>query len=68
MDTLVRVYKSSPHTSLDHTNDLDGTTHKTDEVQKEKVIQIVDQDNDITRRVSEGIDSLTVVTTPTAEQ
>ncbi|CAF1186205.1 unnamed protein product [Adineta steineri] len=34
MDTLVRVYKSSPHTSLDHTNDLDGTTHKTDEVQK----------------------------------
>ncbi|CAF3690493.1 unnamed protein product [Adineta steineri] len=68
MDTLVRVYKSSPHTSLDHTNDLDGTAHKTDELQKEKVIQIVDHDSDITRRVSEGIDTLTVVTTPTAEQ
>jgi hypothetical protein len=32
METLIRVYKSSPHTSLDHTTEIDS--HKTDEQQK----------------------------------
>lgn len=35
METLIRVYKSSPHTSLDHTNDVEGghghSTQKTEE-------------------------------------
>jgi hypothetical protein len=35
METLIRVYKSSPHTSLDHTVEIDGaTTHKTDDHHK----------------------------------
>jgi hypothetical protein len=32
METLIRIYKSSPHSSLDHTNEAD--TQKTDEQNK----------------------------------
>ena len=34
METLIRVYKSSPHTSLDHTTETDANAHKTDEQHK----------------------------------
>jgi hypothetical protein len=39
MDTLIRVYKSSPHTSLDHANETDAT--KTDEHNKYEKIKIL---------------------------
>ncbi|CAF0902526.1 unnamed protein product [Adineta ricciae] len=64
METLTRVYKSSPHTSLDHTNDTDGTNshsnHKTDEQHKDKLLLINEHDNELNRRVSEGVHSLPV--------
>ncbi|CAF3276365.1 unnamed protein product, partial [Rotaria sp. Silwood2] len=64
METLIRVYKSSPHTSLDHTVETDGTNsntiQKSDERQKEKkTSQINEHDNEFTRRVSEGAKLLT---------
>lgn len=35
METLIRIYKSSPHTSLDHANEIDGTNvQKNDEQNK----------------------------------
>nr|ACD54762.1 unknown [Adineta vaga] len=58
METLVHVYKSSPHTSLDHTNDIDGTNshlnHKTDEHHKDKLVLINENEAELNRRVSEG--------------
>ncbi len=40
METLIRVYKSSPHTSLDNTIEIDGSNsnplNKTDEQHKQK--------------------------------
>ena len=42
MDTLIRVYKSSPHTSLDHTNETDPTNaQKNDEQNKYEMIKII---------------------------
>jgi hypothetical protein len=41
MDTLIRIYKSSPHTSLDHTNETDGAhAQKTEEQNKYEKIEI----------------------------
>ncbi|CAF4158295.1 unnamed protein product, partial [Rotaria magnacalcarata] len=71
MDTLIRVYKSSPHTSLDHTIEMDGTNshtiHKIDERHKEKKSCLINElDNELTRRVSEDAKFLT--NNPTTEQ
>jgi hypothetical protein len=38
METLIKIYKSSPHTSLDHTNENDP--QKTDEHHKYELIRI----------------------------
>ncbi|CAF1324688.1 unnamed protein product [Rotaria sordida] len=69
METLIRVYKSSPHTSLDQTIEIDGTNvntvPKTDErQQKEKKSHLTNEyDNEFTRRVSEGAKFLTINST-----
>ncbi|CAF3873364.1 unnamed protein product, partial [Rotaria sp. Silwood1] len=64
METLIRVYKSSPHTSLDHTVEIDGTNSNTiqkiDEQQKDKKLRLINEhDNEFNRRVSEGAKLLT---------
>ncbi len=42
MDTLIRIYKSSPHASLDNTNETDGTNaQKTDEQNKYDEIEFL---------------------------
>ena len=42
MDTLIRVYKSSPHTSLDHTNETDATNaQKSDEQNKYEMTKFI---------------------------
>ncbi len=42
MDTLIRIYKSSPHASLDNTNETDGTNaQKTDEQNKYDEIEFI---------------------------
>ncbi|CAF0748514.1 unnamed protein product [Rotaria sordida] len=57
MDTLIRLYKSSPHTSLDHTNEIDGTNiQKSDEQNKGKQIKINENENELTRRISTVLD------------
>ncbi|CAF0931183.1 unnamed protein product [Adineta steineri] len=60
MEILIRIYKSSPHTSLDHTNETD--TQKTDEHHKEKPIKISEIDNELTRRISTVETSVTTTT------
>ncbi|CAF3695070.1 unnamed protein product [Rotaria socialis] len=52
METLIRIYKSSPQTSLDHTTETDGTTtQKNDEQNKAKQAKINEQDTELTRQV-----------------
>ncbi|CAF4660288.1 unnamed protein product, partial [Rotaria sp. Silwood2] len=64
MDTLIRIYKSSPHTSLDHTNETDGTnTQKADEQNKGKQAKINDNDNELTRRISTVVEPSNTITT-----
>ncbi|CAF0918598.1 unnamed protein product [Adineta steineri] len=60
MEILIRIYKSSPHTSLDHANETD--TQKTDEHHKEKPIKISEIDNELTRRISTVETSVTTTT------
>ncbi|CAF0742957.1 unnamed protein product [Rotaria sp. Silwood1] len=66
MDTLIRIYKSSPHTSLDNTNEIDGTNiQKSDEQNKGKQIKINENDNELTRRISTVVE---ISNTKKAEQ
>jgi hypothetical protein len=54
METLIRVYKSSPHTSLDHATELDpNAMHKTEE-NPNRLSRITVLDTELSRRVSGG--------------